>query len=132
MQLPRAGLIPCAGLTGNLWARYSCRRRVCHKDASNSSAIGVSKGERRLRQNPDIEASELNGELLLFNGATNKFFVMNPTAAFVWESIKQPTGEQELAAALCQRFSGTTKEQALVDVKETLKNMRELGLLLEQ
>jgi hypothetical protein len=86
----------------------------------------------RLRQNPDIESSELNGELLLFNGTTNKFFVMNPTAAFVWECIKQSTSEQDLAAGLCRRFSGTTQEQALADVKETLKNMRELGLLLEQ
>ena len=85
-----------------------------------------------MRQNPDIEVSELNGELLLFNGTTNKFFVMNPTAAFVWERIKQPTGEQELASELCARFSGTTKEQALADVQETLENMRELGLLLEQ
>ena len=85
-----------------------------------------------MRQNPEIEASELNGELLLFNGTTNKFFVMNRTAAFVWEKIKQPTGEQELASALCQHFNGTTKEQALADVKETLKDMRELGLLLEQ
>jgi hypothetical protein len=85
-----------------------------------------------LRQNPDIEASELNGELLLFNGATNKFFVMNPTAAFIWEKIKQPAGEQELASAVCERFSGTTQEQALTDVKETLKNMKELGLLLDQ
>jgi hypothetical protein len=85
-----------------------------------------------LRRNPDIEASELNGELLLFNGATQKFFVMNPTAAFVWEGITQPTSEQELAAGLCQRFTGTTEEQVLLDVRETLKNMRELGLLLEQ
>ena len=85
-----------------------------------------------MRHNPDIEASELNGELLLFNGATNKFFVMNPTAAFVWERTKQRTSEQELAVGLCQSFTGTTEEQALVDVRETLKNMRELGLLLEQ
>ena len=85
-----------------------------------------------MRQNPEIEASELNGELLLFNGATNKFFVMNATAAFVWQSIKQPTSEGELAAGLCQCFTGTTQEQALADVQETLMNMRELGLLLEQ
>ena len=48
-----------------------------------ASKYNAKDGEYRLRHNPDIEASELNGELLLFNGATNKFFVMNPTAAFV-------------------------------------------------
>jgi hypothetical protein len=89
-------------------------------------------GVHRVRQNPDIESSELNGELLLFNGATNKFFVMNPTAALVWNGIKQPMSERELAARLCQSFTGTTEEQALADVQETLRNMRELGLLLEQ
>ena len=85
-----------------------------------------------MRQNPEIEASELNGELLLFNGTTNKFFVMNKTAAFVWEKIKQPTNEQALASALCQNFKGMTEGQALEDVRETLKNMRDLGLLSDQ
>jgi hypothetical protein len=84
-----------------------------------------------LRQNPEIEASELNGELLLFNGTTNKFFVMNPTAAFVWERTRQPIDEQEMSSALFAHFNGTTKEQVLEDVKETLKHMQELGLLLE-
>jgi Coenzyme PQQ synthesis protein D (PqqD) len=87
-----------------------------------------------LRQNPGLEASELNGELLLFDGATNKFFVMNPTAAFVWNNIGQatPTGDKEMASALCAHFAGATQEQALQDVRETIKNMVELGLVLTQ
>ena len=84
-----------------------------------------------MRQNPEIEKAELKGELLLFNNASNKFFVMNPTASFVWEKLAEPTDEQALATALCANFSQTTKEQALEDVKETLKTMRELGLILE-
>jgi hypothetical protein len=85
-----------------------------------------------LRQNPEIEASELNGELLLFNGTTNKFFVMNRTAACMWEKMKEPTSEQALASALCQHFKGLTEKQALEDVKETLKNMRDLGLIADK
>lgn len=87
-----------------------------------------------MRQNPGMEASELNGELLLFDGATNKFFVMNPTAAFVWNSIGTSTlpGDEELASALCAHFAGATQDQALKDVRETIKNMVELGLVLEQ
>ena len=84
-----------------------------------------------MRQNPEIEASELNGELLLFDGTTNKFFVMNPTAAFLWERTKQPIDEQEIASVLFAHFNGTTKEQVLEDVKETLNHMQELGLLLD-
>ena len=85
-----------------------------------------------MRQNPEIEASELNGELLLFNGTTNKFFVMNRTAACMWEKMKEPTSEQSLASALCQHFKGLTEKQALEDVKETLKNMRDLGLISDK
>ena len=85
-----------------------------------------------MRQNPEIEASELNGELLLFNGTTNKFFVMNRTAACMWEKMKEPTSEQALASALCQHFKGLTEKQALEDVKVTLKNMRDLGLIADK
>ena len=85
-----------------------------------------------MRQNPEIETSELNGELLLFNGATNKFFVMNRTAACMWEKMKQPTSEPALAAALCEHFKGLTEKQALADVQETLKNMRDLGLISDK
>lgn len=84
-----------------------------------------------MRQNPEIEASELNGELLLFDSNTNKFFVMNPTAAFVWERTKQPIDEEAMASAMLAHFNGTTKERVLEDVKETLKHMQELGLLLD-
>jgi hypothetical protein len=51
---------------------------------------GIVHGEARgrsLRQNPEIEKAELKGELLLFNSASNKFFVMNPTASFVWDKL---------------------------------------------
>jgi hypothetical protein len=46
--------------------------------------------------------------------------------------ITHPMDEQQLASALFAHFSGTTREQALEDVKETLKYMRGLGLVLEQ
>ena len=84
-----------------------------------------------MRQNPEIEAAELKGELLLLNSTTNKFFVMNPTAAFIWEKLAEPVDEQQLVSALCERFNGATTEQARADVEETLKNMQELGLVLD-
>jgi hypothetical protein len=59
-----------------------------------------------LRQNPDIEMAELKGELLLLNNASNKFYVMNSTAAFVWGKLASPTGEDELVSALCESFQG--------------------------
>jgi hypothetical protein len=85
-----------------------------------------------LRQNPDIEMAELKGELLLLNGASNKFFVMNSTAAFVWGKLATPTEEAELISAICTHFQGISTDQARQDVQETLKTMREFGLILDQ
>jgi hypothetical protein len=84
-----------------------------------------------LRQNPDIEAAELKGELLLLNNTASKFYLMNPTAAFIWEKLATPTSEAELASAMCSQFADASPEQAQRDISETLKNMREYGLILD-
>jgi hypothetical protein len=85
-----------------------------------------------LRRNPQIEAAPLKDEMLLFNGNGNKFFVMNVTAAFLWERLREPAGEETLAEALCTSFSGIAADQALADVRQTVKTMLELGLLVDE
>jgi|SRR6516164_11339603 hypothetical protein len=85
-----------------------------------------------LRRNPKIEAAPLKDEMLLFNGADNKFFVMNFTAAFLWDRLREPAGEEALAEALCASFSGIDSERALADVRQTVKSMLDLGLLVDE
>jgi len=85
-----------------------------------------------LRRNPQIEAAPLKDEMLLFNGNGNKFFVMNVTAAFLWEQLREPAGEEALAQALCASFSGIAPDQALADVRQTVKSMLDLGLLVDE
>jgi hypothetical protein len=84
-----------------------------------------------LKRNPQVEAAPLKDEMLLFNGKDNKFFVMNFTAAFLWDRLREPAGEEALAQALCASFSGIGPEQALADVRQTVKSMLELGLLVD-
>ena len=50
---------------------------------------------RALRRNPKIEEAPLQGELMLFDPVTSKFFVMNRTMAFLW---RQCDGERALSA----------------------------------
>jgi hypothetical protein len=85
-----------------------------------------------LRRNPQIEAAPLKDEMLLFSGNGNKFFVMNVTAAFLWERLREPAGEEALAQALCTSFSGIAPDQALADVRQTVKSMLDLGLLVDE
>lgn len=83
-------------------------------------------------RSPQIEAAPLKNELLLFHPQNNKFFVMNTTAAFLWERVNVPASEQELAEALCSSFAGISIELALADVGTTVRTMLELGLLIER
>lgn len=84
-----------------------------------------------LRRNPKVEAAPLKDELLLFDGTANKFFVMNASAAFLWEELREPSAEEALAAKMCRSFSGVGSQQALEDIRRTLKQMLDLGLLID-
>jgi hypothetical protein len=85
-----------------------------------------------LRRNPQVEAAPLKDELLLFNGTANKFFVMNASAAFLWQQLDEPAGEEVLVAKMCESFTGVDAAQALADVRQTVQKMIELGLLIDE
>jgi hypothetical protein len=85
-----------------------------------------------LRRNPQVEAAPLKGEMLLFNGSANKFFVMNASAAFLWDQLQEPAAEDTLAARMCESFSGVGVEQARADIRAAVTEMVSLGLLIDE
>ena len=76
-----------------------------------------------LVRNPDVEAAPLKDELLLYCSKTSKFFVMNDTAAFLWQQLGSPASEEQLADGLRSAFAPVSAEQALEDVRRTVKEM---------
>ena len=84
-----------------------------------------------LQQNPEIDAAQLRDDVLLFSSKTNKFYMMNATAAFVWENLSAPASEEDLAERMCANFEGVEPAQALDDVRQTLQMMLERGLIVE-
>lgn len=83
----------------------------------------------KLQRNSTIEASPLDGDLLLFNPTLNKFFLMNPTACFLWNALAEPKDEDTLATELCANFDGVTRERALDDVRGVIQDMLIQGLI---
>ena len=83
----------------------------------------------KFERTKNIESAPLKDELLLLDGEGKKFFVMNPTAAFLWERLDEPADEKTLAESLQNAFSGVSPELALADVRQTLGKMQDLGLL---
>ena len=84
------------------------------------------------RRNPNVEASPMKSETLLFDPATNKFCLLNETAAFVLERLERPATAGELADAVCERFSGIERSQAERDVDDLLRRLHELSLVASE
>ncbi len=81
------------------------------------------------RRNPAIEASPMQGESLLFDPATNRFCLLNGTAAFVWERLEQPATAEQLAAEVSRNFAGPEPAQVEQDVRAALQRFTDLALV---
>lgn len=84
---------------------------------------------QRIRKNPIIEEAPLQGELMLFDPATSRFFVLNRTMAYVWQRCESPDGVNALIDGLQQEFSGVESDTAREDVERALQQLIEAGLV---
>lgn len=85
---------------------------------------------RRLRRNPKIEEAPLQGELMLFDPTTSKFFVLNGTMAFLWRHCD---GERDLVLileSLCAEFSGVDRAVAEADLRKAVEDLAGMQLLI--
>jgi len=82
-----------------------------------------------LRKNPKIEEAPLQGELMLFDPVTSRFFVLNRTMAYVWRTCETARGVNALIDGLQQEFSEVEANAARRDVERALEELIEAGLL---
>lgn len=83
------------------------------------------------QRNPKIEEAPLQNELMLFDPESSKFFVLNPTMAWVWQHCGD-TELDEMVPAMVESFEGVTPEQASTDLEEALNELRKLGLITDR
>jgi hypothetical protein len=81
------------------------------------------------RRNPDIEAAPMQGEAILFDPVSNRFCLLNGTAAFVWEKLETPATVEQLSAELCRHFDVPEPARVEQDVREALVRFTELALV---
>jgi hypothetical protein len=80
-------------------------------------------------RNPAIEASAMKTESLLFDPGTNKFCLLNETAALVWERLGEPMTAEQLADAVCDAFDGVERSLAESDVRDLLRQLQDLAFI---
>ena len=87
--------------------------------------------DRPLRRNPQVEEAPLQGELMIFDPATSRFFVLNRTMTFVWRRCDGAHGVAEMVDELRSEFSEVDRATAEGDLKKALGELASLGLVVD-
>src|SRR5262245_4250141 len=93
------------------------------------TTTGAASDGRLFRRSPAVEEAPLQGELMLFDPGTSRFFVLNRTMSFVW---RRCDGEHTLAGMLremTESFEGVEAAAAERDIRGALSELESLGLL---
>ena len=87
--------------------------------------------DRPWRRNPEVEEAPLQGELMIFDPASSRFFVLNRTMTFVWRRCDGTHGVREMVDELRSEFSEVDRETAEGDLKKALGDLAALGLVVD-
>jgi hypothetical protein len=77
----------------------------------------------RFGRNPKAETASMSQEAMVFDPESTRFFQLNPTAAFVWNQLAEPSTAEALATEVCSRFEGAASSEVQRDVREILQQM---------
>jgi Coenzyme PQQ synthesis protein D (PqqD) len=80
------------------------------------------------RAREGVVAAELDGDVTLFDG-TETAFVLNPTAADLWDLLADPRDLPSLVAVLADRY-GTTAAAITADVRTLVDELAARGLVV--
>ncbi len=90
-----------------------------------------SPAARRFRRSATVEEAPLQGELMLFDPATSKFFVLNRTMTFVWRRCDGEHTVDRMLDELEAEFAGVEKTAAEADLQRALEELAALGLVVD-
>lgn len=81
------------------------------------------------RQNPDILATEMDGEFVMMNADTDEYHSIRGSGARIWELTKNPITEKQIVETICAECD-VTEDVCAVDVRRFLTELLGAGLIL--
>jgi hypothetical protein len=82
------------------------------------------------RQNPDMVATEMDGDFVMMNIATGEYYNIRGSGARIWELSSAPIAELDLVKAICDEFD-VEEAVCTTDVRRFVAEMLEAGLILK-
>ena len=81
------------------------------------------------RRSADVDVSTVGERVILFERATKRAIVLNPTGAQMWQWLEQPRSSAQLGAALQEQFPDVDGAQIAADVEAYLREMLDQKLI---
>ena len=83
-------------------------------------------------QAPNVEVAPMHGETVLFSPESNKFCLLNPTAALVWSMLEKPVSVDAMTTEICAKYKVTEPSAVIQDVQDVLARMQQFNFVVEQ
>jgi hypothetical protein len=81
-----------------------------------------------IRRDDALMVREIDGEILILDGRSDRIHKLNATASFIWRRCEEGATAQGIASALADEFA-VDAQTALADVGRTIDELRALDLL---
>ena len=85
-------------------------------------------GEQTTKIRDDVLAAHLEGEAVLLDLETKRYYRLNPTAARIWKGLEQSLEPPQIVAALVDEFA-VDAATARAEVERALADLRTRGLV---
>lgn len=85
---------------------------------------------KTLSRNPKIEEAPLESDLMLFDPASSKFYVLNRTMAFVWRECDGQKTVDAILERMTQNFRDVDRATASKDLGVAVEQLVSLGLVI--
>ena len=72
----------------------------------------------------------MQDETILYNPATNKFCLLNGTAAFLWNQLESARSIEQLLDEVQRNFNGVDPQDAERDLRQALQQFSELSFVV--
>ena len=84
-----------------------------------------------LKKNPDVQATNMDGETVLLDLGTGRYYTLNQVGSLIWELCTGTQTISDIHTVLCDRFD-VARERALDDLVTLVTQLTEEGLLQQE
>jgi len=84
-----------------------------------------------LQPSPDIQGTTMDGETVLLDLSTGRYYTLNRVGSVIWEHCTGDKTISDIQAVLCERFD-VAPERALDDLVTLVNDLIQEGLLQQE